>query len=106
MPGARPPEIEEWSNRLFLHPAAERLLPWLMRWHVSPNAVSLAGLGAGIGAGLAYYHAGKPAMAVLGLTLMLAWHILDGADGKLARRTGRTSAFGAVLDGICDYGCF
>lgn len=39
----------------------------------------------------------------LGLLLHMAWHILDGADGDLARLTGRSSANGELVDGICDY---
>ena len=34
---------------------------------------------------------------------MLLWHIVDGADGDLARMTGRASATGELVDGVCDY---
>ena len=34
---------------------------------------------------------------------MIAWHVLDGADGNLARRTGRASANGELVDGVCDH---
>lgn len=39
----------------------------------------------------------------LGLLLHMGWHVLDGADGDLARLTGRSSAHGELVDGICDY---
>jgi hypothetical protein len=29
--------------------------------------------------------------------------VLDGADGELARRTGRSSPTGELVDGVCDY---
>jgi len=34
---------------------------------------------------------------------MLLWHVVDGADGDLARMTGRASATGELVDGVCDY---
>lgn len=41
--------------------------------------------------------------ASLGLALHMSWHILDGADGDLARLTNRASPKGEIVDGICDY---
>jgi phosphatidylglycerophosphate synthase len=35
--------------------------------------------------------------------LHMGWHVLDGADGDLARMTGRASPQGELFDGICDY---
>lgn len=40
---------------------------------------------------------------MLGLLLHMSWHVFDGADGDLARMTGRSSAHGELVDGICDY---
>ncbi len=37
---------------------------------------------------------------------MLVWHVMDGADGQLARLTKSYSELGKVLDGICDYVTF
>jgi phosphatidylglycerophosphate synthase len=33
----------------------------------------------------------------------MGWHVVDGADGDLARMTGRTSPIGEMVDGLCDY---
>ena len=44
-----------------------------------------------------------PASVALGVVLHLGWNVLDGADGELARRTGRGTPFGEVIDGLCDY---
>jgi phosphatidylglycerophosphate synthase len=41
--------------------------------------------------------------ALLGMVLHMTWHVVDGADGDLARLTGRTSPMGELVDGICDY---
>jgi pimeloyl-ACP methyl ester carboxylesterase len=37
---------------------------------------------------------------------MIGWHIMDGADGQLARLTHSQSHFGKVLDGISDTATF
>ncbi|MFZ5609659.1 MAG: CDP-alcohol phosphatidyltransferase family protein [Pseudomonadota bacterium] len=103
---SRPLEIEEWSNRRLLHPAAAALVPLLARWRVSPNAVSLLGLASALLAALAYARGNSWGWALLGLAAMIAWHILDGADGKLARLIGRASAFGRLVDGVCDHLAF
>ena len=105
-PVRRTSEIEEATNRAFIHPLAARLVPLFARLGIAPNAVSLAGVALGIAAGFAYYHFQDWRYAFAGFALMLAWHVLDGADGQLARLTGRQSALGGVLDGICDYVTF
>ncbi|MBE7209842.1 MAG: CDP-alcohol phosphatidyltransferase family protein [Gluconacetobacter diazotrophicus] len=105
-PVRRTAEIEEWSNRRLIHPVSAALVPLLARAGVAPNAVSLAGMGCGLLAGLAYCWWREPWCCVLGFALMLCWHVADGADGQLARLTGRQSASGKVLDGICDYVTF
>jgi CDP-diacylglycerol---serine O-phosphatidyltransferase len=102
----RPRAIEDPSNRWLIHRAGAALLPFAIRAGVHPNAVSLTGLGFGLLAGIAYSHWANPWMATLGFALMIGWHICDGIDGQLARATGKTSAFGRLLDGICDYATF
>jgi phosphatidylglycerophosphate synthase len=54
-------------------------------------------------AALAYGGIAGPWGALLGLALHMSWHVLDGADGDLARMTGRASPHGELWDGICDY---
>lgn len=100
---ARPVAIEDPLNRWAIHPLAAALLPPAVRLRLAPNAVSLAGLGLGAAAAFAYLHWRDPWLATLGFALMLGWHVMDGLDGKLARATGRTTAFGRVLDGAVDY---
>ncbi len=102
-PMRRPPEIEDPTNLWFVHPLSARLVPVLAARGVHPNAVSAAGMLCGLLAGFAYadYRDGWAALA--GFALMLAWHVLDGADGQLARLTHLQSHLGKVLDGVCDY---
>ena len=75
-------------------------------WGIKPNAVSLTGMACGIFAGFAYYHYHNLVAAIIGFGLMIVWHVMDGADGQLARLTNTQSEFGKVLDGICDYVTF
>jgi len=99
-------EIEEFTNLHFIHPVSIRLTRLFARIGVSPNTVSFAGMLCGILAGVAYYRYQTTAWAVAGFALMVAWHILDGTDGQLARLTHSQSEFGKIIDGICDYVTF
>ena len=105
-PVRRRSEIEDVTNLLLIHPVANRLTVLLARLHVRPNAVSVAGMLCGIAAGVAYFHSRNSTFAIAGFALMIAWHVMDGADGQLARLTRRQSESGKVLDGICDYVTF
>jgi phosphatidylglycerophosphate synthase len=105
LPVRRTSEIEEATNARFIHPLSARLVTVFARWGVAPNAVSLTGMAAGLAAGVCYAEGTRP-YAVCGFLLMLVWHVMDGADGQLARLTGKFSASGKVLDGICDYVTF
>jgi len=63
----------------------------------------IAQCGLGAGAGAAYLWAPWPAGPFAGFALAVAWHVFDGADGQLARRTGRASPNGELVDGLCDH---
>lgn len=105
-PARRTFEIEDPTNLYFIHPLSAWLVPLCVRLGVTPNAVSLLGMGCGILAGLCYHYYHHIVFALAGFTLMLAWHVMDGADGQLARVTKTYSELGKVLDGICDYVTF
>ncbi len=100
---ARPAELELWSNRRLVHPLSRMLAARLASTPVTPNMVSIAGAVMAVVGTAAYTLAPRPWGAFLGLASHYAWHVLDGADGDLARRTGRSSPFGELVDGICDY---
>jgi phosphatidylglycerophosphate synthase len=102
VPIRRTTEIEEITNLYFIHPLASRLVPLLARMRFTPNAVSVTGMLFGILAAFAYYRYSDVRFAIAGFALMIAWHVMDGADGQLARLTQTYSYFGKVLDGISD----
>lgn len=65
--------------------------------------VSIAGGAMIVLAAVIYGTSGTWLAVTISLLLHMSWHVLDGADGDLARLTGRTSSTGEVIDGICDY---
>lgn len=99
-------EIEEATNLYFIHPISGWLVPIFARAGVHPNTVSIAGAVSGMLAAVAYYFHQTGNMVFVGFGLMIIWHILDGADGQLARLTGKVTPSGFVIDGICDYATF
>jgi phosphatidylglycerophosphate synthase len=99
----KPQDIELWSNRRLIHPLSRRLAAALSRTPVTPNMVSVAGAGAAAVAAAAYAGLPYPWSVAAGFLAHAAWHVLDGADGELARRTGRSSPTGELVDGLCDY---
>jgi phosphatidylglycerophosphate synthase len=102
-PVRRTSEIEEFTNLYLIHPAGGLLTPLFARAGISPNAVSLSGMAFGVLAAFAYYRYQDPRYAIAGFVLMIAWHVMDGADGQLARLTNAQSELGKILDGTCDY---
>ena len=99
----RPRELQDGLNYYLYHPLAWQLARVLAKTPLTPNMVSLLGACFVIGAGFAYAAPGWPLMALLGMALHMGWHVVDGADGDLARLTGRTSPVGEMVDGLCDY---
>ena len=100
----KPRELQGFLNRTVYHPAARRLASLLVPTPVTPNMVSVFGALMVIAVGVLYARIGTPAAIAAGFAIHLLWHVVDGADGDLARMTGRASANGEVVDGLCDYG--
>ena len=99
----RAPELEDPLNRYLYHPLSGRLARALVPTGISPNAVSVAGALLVWAAAWAYASLAWPVGALLGFVLHMAWHVFDGADGDLARMTGKASPTGELVDGLCDY---
>lgn len=99
----RPRELQDPLNRWLYHPLAWQLARGLARTPLTPNMVSVIGALFVIAAAVVYTMPGWPGPALLGLVLHMTWHVVDGADGDLARLTGRASPLGEMIDGVCDY---
>ena len=100
---ARPSEIEEPLNSRVVHPAARALVTWLIPTGISPNAVSALSVLMMAFACACYARMPWPQAAFTGLFFHFLWHVFDGADGDLARRTGKSSPVGEIVDGVCDH---
>ncbi|PKB14146.1 CDP-alcohol phosphatidyltransferase-like enzyme [Novosphingobium kunmingense] len=99
----RPRELQDALNFHLYHPLAWQLARQLARTPITPNMVSVCGAIMVILAAAAYAQPWYPLSAALGMALHMSWHVVDGADGDLARLTGRASPIGEMVDGLCDY---
>lgn len=99
----RPREMQDWLNHYVYHPLAWQLARRLAKTPITPNMVSVLGAMCVIAAGFAYWGLPWPVGAAVGMALHMTWHVVDGADGDLARITGKSSPIGEMVDGICDY---
>ena len=99
----RPREMQDPLNLYLYHPLSWQLARRLAHTPVTPNMVSVAGGLFVVAAGFCYWGVPWPLGAALGMALHMTWHIVDGADGDLARVTGKSSPLGEMVDGICDY---
>jgi len=100
------PRVRSMQNpldRMLYHPLSARLARLLAHTPITPNMVSIMGGLAIVFAGFAYIQPGWPFAALIGLSIHMLWHVLDGADGDLARLTGQASPAGEIVDGLCDY---
>ncbi|MGE0179911.1 MAG: CDP-alcohol phosphatidyltransferase family protein [Sphingomonas sp.] len=102
-PPSRSPELQDPLNRYLYHPLSARLARFLLPTGLSPNTVSIAGALTVWAAAWAYLTQSWPMGAGLGLALHMLWHVVDGADGDLARLRGGGSPLGELIDGLSDY---
>lgn len=98
-----PREMEDWLNFHIYHPLANRLAGLLAATPVTPNMVSFAGWMLIVAATFLYTELAWPLSVLLAFPVHALWHVFDGADGVLARRTGKSSPIGELVDGVCDY---
>jgi phosphatidylglycerophosphate synthase len=70
----------------------------LVRWHISPNSITLLALIVGLGAG-ALFALNLPLGAAL---LIIICGVLDLLDGKVAKHAQKVSKFGAIFDSTLD----
>jgi CDP-diacylglycerol---glycerol-3-phosphate 3-phosphatidyltransferase len=89
--------IPAWVRASFLD-LIDPVAAWLVRWRVQPNTITVASVVVLLGAGVAF-GLGFPRM---GAFWLLISGILDILDGKVARRGGTASTFGAFFDSTLD----
>ncbi|MCW1401550.1 CDP-alcohol phosphatidyltransferase family protein [Novosphingobium sp. MW5] len=96
-------ELQDSLNHYLYHPLAWQLARLLAKTPITPNMVSVVGALFVVGAAWSYAQPSYPLFAAIGMILHMTWHVVDGADGDLARLTGRSSPVGEMVDGLCDY---
>ena len=69
------------------------------RLGITPNAITIASIFLGVGAGVAFYY-NNIWINILGVILLVWADSFDSADGQLARMTKQYSRIGRILDGL------
>lgn len=92
-------DTEEWFDLIFYRPIGYAWALLAKRLGVTPNAITIASIFLGIGAGVMFYFDALW-MNIIGMVLLVWANSYDSADGQLARMTGQYSRLGRILDGM------
>lgn len=92
-------DTEEWFDLIFYRPLGYLWAKLCKALGITPNAVTIASIFLGIGAGVAFYY-NNIWINLLGALLLVWADTFDSADGQLARMTGQYSRLGRILDGL------
>lgn len=92
-------DTEEWFDIVFYRPLGYMWALLAKRLGITPNAITIASIFIGIGAGVAFYY-NDFWVNVLGVVLLMWADSFDSADGQLARMTKQYSRIGRLLDGM------
>lgn len=92
-------DTEETFDLIFYRPIGFFWAKLAKRLGVTPNAITIASIFLGIGAGAAFYF-NNFWINVLGVVLLMWADSFDSADGQLARMTKQYSRIGRILDGL------
>lgn len=92
-------DTEEHIDLAFYRPIGYMWACLAKKLGVTPNAITIASIFLGIGAGVMFYY---PVMwmNVVGMLLLVWANSFDSADGQLARMTKQYSRIGRILDGL------
>lgn len=93
-------DTEEGIDLAFYRPIGYRWAILAARFGISPNAITIAAIFLGIGAGILFYFP-ELWINVAGMLLLIWANSFDSADGQLARLTKQYSRIGRILDGLC-----
>lgn len=92
-------DTEEHIDLAFYRPIGYAWACLAKRLGVTPNAITIASIFLGIGAGVAFYF-NNFWINVVGIVLLVWANSFDSADGQLARMTKQYSRLGRILDGL------
>lgn len=92
-------DTEEFIDIHFYRPIGYQWALFFQKLGISPNAVTIASIFLGVGAGICFYF-DNLWITILGIFLLVWANSYDSADGQLARMTKQFSALGRILDGF------
>lgn len=92
-------DTEEHIDLYFYRPIGYAWAVLARKLGVSPNAITIASIFLGVGAGVCFYF-DNIWWNLLGVFLLVWADSFDSADGQLARMTGQYSRLGRILDGL------
>lgn len=92
-------DTEEHIDLWFYRPIGYMWAKLAARLGITPNAITIASIFLGVGAGIAFYY-NNIWINILGMVLLVWANSFDSADGQLARMTGQYSRLGRILDGL------
>ena len=92
-------DTEETFDLIFYRPIGYAWALLAKKLGVTPNAITIASIFLGVGAGVAFYY-DNFWINVLGVFLLVWADSFDSADGQLARMTKQYSRIGRILDGL------
>lgn len=92
-------DTEETFDLIFYRPIGYCWAVMARRLGITPNAITIASIFLGIGAGVCFYF-NNIWWNLLGVLLLVWADSFDSADGQLARMTKQYSRIGRILDGV------
>lgn len=92
-------DTEERFDLIFYRPIGYAWALLARKLGVTPNAITIASIFLGVGAGIMFYF-NNIWLNLLGVLLLVWADSFDSADGQLARMTGQYSRIGRILDGL------
>lgn len=92
-------DTEEHIDLAFYRPIGYMWACLAAKLGITPNAITIASIFLGVGAGIAFYFNNMGA-TLLGMLLLVWANSFDSADGQLARMTKQYSRLGRILDGM------
>lgn len=92
-------DTEEHIDLAFYRPIGYMWALLAKKLGVTPNAITIASIFLGIGAGIMFYFP-ELWLNVIGMLLLIWANSFDSADGQLARMTQQYSRLGRILDGL------
>lgn len=92
-------DTEEHIDLMFYRPIGYAWACLAEKLGVTPNAITIASIFLGVGAGVCFYF-NDLWINVIGMLLLVWANSFDSADGQLARMTKQYSRLGRILDGL------